>query len=395
MSTVLQETYQPLTEETAISLAKERNLFSENSTLSCTEIGDGNLNLVFHIKDQDEKGIIIKQALPYAKVVGESWPLTLKRATIEAEALKLFKKHAPDFVPEVYYTNETLAITIMEDLSHLTIARKGLIDGNDYPLLASHLGTYLANTTFFTSEFGLDKGEKKELVGKFINPELCKITEDLIFSDPYFDEETNDFEPQLASAVEKLWNDSELKLQVAILRKSFLTEAEALLHGDLHTGSLFVSKEQTKVIDPEFAYFGPVGFDIGQVIANLVFQAIAFEEKSEAIFSHVRTFWNVYEKQFSILWENDNLEPFAHIDGFLSHTLQKYFQDAVGFAGCELIRRTIGLAHVADLDGLPNEKERIAAKETTLALGRALILKRAELTSIEQLITFLQSKNYE
>lgn len=395
MSTVVQETYQPLTEETAISLAKERNLFSENSILSCTEIGDGNLNLVFHIKDQDGKGIIIKQALPYAKVVGESWPLTLKRATIEAEALKLFKKHAPEFVPEVYYTNEVLAITIMEDLSHLTIARKGLIDGNDYPLLSSHLGTYLANTTFFTSEFGLDKGQKKELVGKFINPELCKITEDLIFSDPYFDAETNDFEPQLTSTVKKLWNDSELKLQVALLRKSFLTEAEALLHGDLHTGSLFVSKDDTKVIDPEFAYFGPVGFDIGQVIANLLFQAIAFEDKSDTVYSHVRTFWNEYKNQFSVLWEHDNLEPFARVDGFLSSTLQKYFQDAVGFAGCELIRRTIGLAHVADLDGLSDENERISAKEKSLALGRELIIKRNEFTSIEELVTFLQTKKYE
>lgn len=395
MSTVLQETYQPLTEENAILLAKERNLFSENSTLSCTEIGDGNLNLVFHIKDQDGNGVIIKQALPYAKVVGESWPLTLKRATIEAEALKLFKQLAPDFVPEVYYTNETLAITIMEDLSHLTIARKGLIDGNEYPLLANHLGAYLAHTTFFTSEFGLDKGAKKELVGKFINPELCKITEDLIFSDPYFDVETNDFEPQLTQSVQKLWNDSELKLQVALLRKSFLTEAEALLHGDLHTGSVFVSKEQTKVIDPEFAYFGPVGFDIGQVIANLLFQAIAYEEKSEKIFDQVNTFWNVYEKEFTLLWENDNLEPFAQIEGFLSNTLQKYFQDAIGFAGCELIRRTIGLSHVIDLDEISNDVDRIAAKEKALVLGRALILKRSELRTIEQLVTFLQTEKYE
>jgi 5-methylthioribose kinase len=395
MSTVLQETYQPLTEENALLLAKERNLFSENSTLSCTEIGDGNLNLVFHIKDQDGNGIIIKQALPYAKVVGESWPLTLKRATIEAEALKLFKKLAPDFVPEVYYTNETLAITIMEDLSHLTIARKGLIDGNEYPLLASHLGTYLAHTTFFTSEFGLDKGKKKELVGKFINPELCKITEDLIFSDPYFDVETNDFEPQLAQAVQKLWNDSDLKLQVALLRKSFLTEAEALLHGDLHTGSVFVSKEQTKVIDPEFAYFGPVGFDIGQVIANLLFQAIVYHEKAEIIFDQVKTFWNVYEKEFSLLWENDNLEPFSQIEGFLFLTLQKYYQDAIGFAGCELIRRTIGLSHVIDLDGISHDVDRIAAKEKALALGRDLILKRSEITTIDQLVTFLQTKKYE
>ena len=39
------------------------------------EVGDGNLNLVFIVKGR--KGIIvIKQALPYVRVVGEDWPLT-------------------------------------------------------------------------------------------------------------------------------------------------------------------------------------------------------------------------------------------------------------------------------------------------------------------------------
>ena len=45
----------------------------------------------------------------------------------------------------------------------------------------------------------------------------------------------------------------------------------------------------------------------------------------------------------------------------------------VGFAGCELIRRTIGLAHVADLDEIANKETRIQAKKQALSLGRELI----------------------
>lgn len=53
--------------------------------------------------------------------------------------------------------------------------------------------------------------------------------------------------------------------------------------------------------------------------------------------------------------------------------LQNIFTDAVGFAGCELIRRTIGLAHVADLDEIANKETRIQAKKQALSLGRELI----------------------
>jgi 5-methylthioribose kinase len=64
------------------------------------------------------------------------------------------------------------------------------------------------------------------------------------------DSPTNSFEEDLRQDVENIWNNNELIFHVAILKKSFLTEAEALLHGDLHTGSFFANATETKVIDP-------------------------------------------------------------------------------------------------------------------------------------------------
>lgn len=383
-------TYKALNEKEAAELAVELNIFQPNAELSCTEIGDGNLNLVFRITNQiDNKSIIIKQALPYAKVVGESWPLTLKRATIEAEALKIFKNLSPDFVPEVYYTDETLAITVMEDLSHLTIARNGLISGEEYPLIGKHLGEYLANTIFYTSDYGLDQGKKKGLVRDFHNPELCKITEDLIFTDPFYDVENNNFECELKDTVDNLWKNEELKLEAALLKKSFLTETESLLHGDLHTGSVFASKTETKVIDPEFAFYGPVGFDIGQVIANFTFQAISNPNKKAYIAEQIESFWNEFQVNYTNHWNNHNKEPHSHVKGYLTFLLKKYFQDAIGFAGCELIRRTIGLSHVADLDKIRDDKSRIHAKKATLEIGEKFILQRKQMHDLQELISYL------
>lgn len=390
MTTTAISTYEPLTEEAAINLAAR--LFPQGTTLECQEIGDGNLNYVFRVSDSKcGKGVIIKQALPYAKVVGESWPLTLKRAAIEAAALRKHSEFATNLVPEVYGTDETLAYTIMEDLSHLTIAREGLIQGRSYPNLSSHIGEYLAQTLFHTSDFALHPFEKKRLAAEFSNPELCKITEDLIFTDPFFDHDTNDFEPELRHAVEAIWSNNVLKLEAAKLKRSFVTEAEALLHGDLHTGSIFAGDNETKVIDPEFAFYGPIGFDVGLFIANLIAQGITRNgEGREAIVGHVINTWEVFEARFSELWNSEGIEDFKDVPGYLESVLEKIFRDALGFAGCELIRRTIGLAHVKDLDGIEDAGQRIQFKNQALKLGETLIIKRRELTSIHDVTALLE-----
>ncbi|MFF2286738.1 S-methyl-5-thioribose kinase [Peribacillus butanolivorans] len=373
--------FELLSNETAITLAKKLGLVKTDATLKCREIGDGNLNYVFHITDTaTKKGIIIKQAVPYAKVLGESWPLTLKRAAIEANALIHFKSYCPEFVPQVYYSDEQLAITIMEDLSHLKIARTGLIDGDQFPLLSKHIGEYVAKTAFYTSDLHLEPSAKKEVARNFTNPELCKITEVFVFTDPFFEELPGEYEVELTDAAKSIWNDQEVILEVAKLKQSFETEQEALLHGDLHTGSIFASDTETKIIDPEFAFYGPVGFDLGQYTANLLFQAVTRNPAGkEGIFTHLQEFWDTFEETYTSLWNTQNKSPFRQVNGYLSYVLTKFRKDAYGFAGCELIRRTIGLSHVADLNVIEDKETRIAAKTATLKIGAFLIKKREEL----------------
>lgn len=392
MTLATKSSYKSLTIESAIQYAKDMQYFETDAKVSGEEIGDGNLNYVFRLIDESGKSIIIKQALPYAKVVGESWPLTLKRALIEARTLQKHGEFVPDLVPTVFHIDEVLAVTVMEDLSHLKIARQGLVEGVYYPNLAKVLATYLAQTLFYTSDFGLTPLEKKDLQAAFSNPELCKITEDLIFTDPYYDIDTNNFEEALRPIVEKIWSNNELKLEVAKIKYSFLTEGEALLHGDLHTGSVFASTEEIKVIDPEFAFYGPIGFDVGQVISNISFQYFTRKGDERAQISEdIEVVWTEFERQFSELWQTKNLQQHAAIPGYYEATIAKIFKDTLGFAGTELIRRTIGLAHVIDLDLIADEDERIATKEQVLAAGEQLILQRERIQSIQDVIQILQN----
>lgn len=389
--------YHPLTEEQAIDMASRiTEVFPRGAKLSCREIGDGNLNLVFHITDAESgRSLIMKQALPYAKVVGESWPLTLDRARIESEALIIQNRLAPGLVPKVYRYDADLALTVMEDLSDHVIMRRGLMELGRYPRFADDISTFLANTLFYTSDLGMNQQEKKIRAGRFINPELCKITEDLIFDDPYTVSANNNYEAAIEDEAEALRTDAALHLEVALLREKFLTQGQALLHGDLHTGSIFVTPESTKVIDPEFAYYGPMGYDIGAVIANLLLNAAgqSYWSKDEASRSDYRAYllgtaeqvWTGFEAKFRALWNESCVDRLARTTaGYQDDYMRRLLQDTTGYAGAKMVRRIVGLAHVADIDKIEDAAVREAAQRTSLRIGTALIKENRRIASFGQ-----------
>ena len=119
--------------------------------------GDGNLNLVF-IVSGPAGSVVVKQALPYVRMVGESWPLALSRSHYEAAALLEQANWARPFVPAVYDTDALMASIVMEHLSPHLVLRKGLKRAIRYPSVGEHLGRYLASTLFSTSDFHLPGG---------------------------------------------------------------------------------------------------------------------------------------------------------------------------------------------------------------------------------------------
>ena len=106
--------------------------FSPDEETDCIEIGDGNINYVYKIvSKRDGHSVIIKQADKLLRSSGR--PLDLYRNKIEARILQLEGKLAPGFVPEVYYYDETMAATSMEDISAYKNLRKELAENRVYP----------------------------------------------------------------------------------------------------------------------------------------------------------------------------------------------------------------------------------------------------------------------
>lgn len=393
--------YRTFSNDDAMRFADEfSELFGEHSKLSCEEFGDGNLNLVFRVENDKGTSLIVKQALPYARCVGESWPLTIDRARIEAEVLLAHRKLCPEHTVEVLHYDAKLAAILMEDLKNYRILRAELNAGKQFAHLAPQMAAYLANTLFYTSDFALTGPGKKQQVAKFLNPELCLITEDLFFTDPYCNHERNNIDAEIRTDAQQLWHDEALQAEVAQLKADFLSKPQALLHGDVHSGSIFINEDNCKVIDAEFGFYGPVGFDVGSLLGNLLLNYlghfgltaddIAREQHQQYLLEQITTLWQQFASQFKQLMSNECREPALQNSLYQQRFLQQVFADALGYAGCELIRRTVGLAHVTDLDSISDATKRAACQRKALKLGRELIMQRASLANIEQLIALVR-----
>ena len=193
------------------------------------EVGDGNLNLVF-IVEGEAQTLIIKQALPYVRLVGDSWPLPLKRSFFEYHALTRQEKRAPGTVPAVYYFDEAQALIAMEFLSPHIILRRALIEGQELPKIGRDLGLFMARTLFRGSDLSMKAADRKADLALFAdNVDLCDITENLVFSDPYFEAPMNRHTPGLDALVKELRSDRDLK--VAAQRMKHLFASESRDHG--------------------------------------------------------------------------------------------------------------------------------------------------------------------
>jgi 5-methylthioribose kinase len=237
-----------------------RAVFGDSGNLQVQNLAEGNINLIFRAFSRDDpigRSVILKQALPHAHKYPD-FKVPQERSKLEWEMLELENRYCPGLAPRVHHFDEGMYTIIMEDLNRHIIMRRGLMRQQVYPQFAGHIGIFLARTLFYTSDFFLDSAEKKSLVARFINPVMCRVTEDLVFTQPYISHSNNHWTPQLTEKVHRLQRDEQLRAEALLLKEQFMTRAQALIHGDLHTGSIMVNQTDTKVIDPEFGFFGPM-----------------------------------------------------------------------------------------------------------------------------------------
>ena len=165
-----------------------------------------------------------------------------------------------------------------------------------------------------------------------------------------------------------------------------------------------VTERETRVIDPEFAFYGPMGFDIGAVIGNLLMAYLASpgHERSAGdrrdfeawVLETVEAVWTEFARKFLELWRREakgDAYPVTLFEGSagaqrLEAERQAYmarlFADTVGFAAAKTIRRILGLAHNIDFELIADEKLRAICEARSLRLARDMLVNTASFPTI-------------
>lgn len=281
-----------------------------------------------------------------------------------------------------------MCVIVMEDISSFKNLRKELLEEKIFPNFSDEISSFLVDTLLPTTDVVMDSGEKKDKVKNFINKELCDISECLVFTEPYDDYKKRNIilEENKQLVQEKLYGDKKLHLEVGKLKNNFMNNAQALIHGDLHSGSIFINKNGIKVIDPEFAFYGPMGYDIGNVIGNLYFPLInkkytmdESEKKEEFLkwlSSSIEEIFDMFIVKFKSKYTKLVKKPLYHEHKFMQWYLSEILADSIGSAGLEIIRRVVGDTKVIEIEGIKNISKRILVERELLEIGIRLIKNR-------------------
>jgi len=161
------------------------------------------------------------------------------------------------------------------------------------------------------------------------------------------------------------------------------------------------------VIDPEFAFVGPFGFDIGAVIANLVNNYIHHYVVTEDVgfkiylLEAIHEVLELFHYKFLDLWRREKNSALVR-DGFLDkESMDEYKQkfmknilrDSIGFAGAKIARRVYGVAGVEEIRGIEDKEDRKKAEDMALKIARKFVMNYESIESPSEVIGMIQSES--
>lgn len=312
-------------------------LGDDERVLSATPAGEGNMNLTVRVATS-LRSLIVKQSRPWV----ERYPSIAAprdRVLGEARFYLLTSPHEEVAVrtPRLIEIDPVARVMVLEDLGESSDCSGLYGDERLTPADARTLAEWLG------ALHRLDFNEKSaaSLTGR----EMRALNHEHLFRLPLAPDNGLDLDaitPGLAEAAGELAADSGYVERVGQLGELYLIDGPTLLHGDYFPGSWLRSADGLRVIDPEFAFFGPAEFDVGVLLAHLY-----LADQPEAVHSAV-------------------IEGYGEHDPF-------YWRLAMRFAGVEMMRRLIGVAQ------LPLRAD-LALKRRLLRFSQRLVTSSEPLT---------------
>ncbi|EOD20932.1 hypothetical protein EMIHUDRAFT_232668 [Emiliania huxleyi CCMP1516] len=352
-------------------------------SVAAVEIADGNVNYSFRVYRRGCRSLFLKRATGYLKWQ-PSMALEAERMRREVQyyrdvAQLLGEADADALLPRLLHFDErrmVVVIAFLEDHSLLIercFASEDGVPGD----AAAALGRYLGTVHGRTLERPGREAQTAERAVAYWNHALRAVQLEHVF--------TVCFEASERGRV--LAKDAAFMSEVSELKALYLGyslrpgDVRALCHGDLHAGSVMVSKDggSVKVIDPEFAVWCAPGLDVGSLLFALVCGFIFRLETCRATGSRAvgtATYpLTSLREAIARVWEAYSAALTA--EGVDENAVERIGEDAVGFAMLEAIRTSLGFAGARDPGRrLTDPKALERYQESVVRLARRCMLGR-------------------
>jgi 5-methylthioribose kinase len=306
-------------------------LDADEQLISAAKAGEGNMNYTLRVRTP-ARSFILKQARPWVEKypqIAAPW----ERALIEGrfyEVVSTEPKLAA-MMPKLLGIDAQSHIIALEDLGEAQDFTTLYQGAELNRVLLDELATYLTrlHRGFIGAAFKSD----------FANRSMRALNHLHIFDFPLREDNGLDldaFTPGLHKEAQTLKRNERYVGKIRELGELYLSDGEALLHGDFFPGSWLKTARGARVIDPEFCFYGPPEFDLGVMVAHLYLAG----QKARLIERLLESYQPPLSLRLPLVWQ---------------------------FAGIEIMRRLIGVAQLQLNSGLERKTE-------LLRLSRELVL---------------------
>jgi 5-methylthioribose kinase len=279
--------------------------------VGCERAGEGNMNLTVRVHT-DDRSVILKQARPWVEKYDDI-PAPWERSAFERRFYERVAGIAgvAERMPELIASDPEARALLLEDLPGTRDCTDcyagGPLGDDEIAALAGWIAALHAAT----------RGEPEPALS---NREMRALNHAHIFEVPFTRKnglELDAIEPGLAQAAAALRDCTDYRARVAATGERYLADGPCLVHGDYFPGSWLRSDAGLRVIDPEFGFYGEPEFDLGCALAHFALAAQPLERARYLVAAYV---------------EMGGREPDRELLG--------------AFAGCEVMRRLIGVAQL-------------------------------------------------
>lgn len=363
-------------------LLKDRGLLESmgiTCDISVNEIKKGKVNHIFKLTDINKNlSYILKKS--ETKLAGLNMPIvsgfniSVLRNHNEANVLQYIANNISEtYVPRVVMTSKEDAFFVMEFLEDYEDVRDVFLKMKIPTNFAKSLSNILADIYLKT----LDVTE--ETIG-IENRCMLDVIMMLLVKVPYEVSmvKANKALVDVDFFVESL-EKKELIPSVMELAYKLKSCKQALLNGDLHLGSIFYKESNYRIYDYEFAFKGPVGYEIGKIIAHMIlayYYVCSLENGiiAEGILEQLVEF---FDEIIGKLEKND---------AFSNSPIK---EDTIRFCGLELISRVTGILQLKYITEIKDTTIKDKMQKKIFKIGSEMIKGKVKIATGKELADYV------